>query len=365
MSSAFDRCAALLLACAGMVSVAHAENAPADLLGDPAGLQKQALARAIGRPVYVLTLEYGAQRGELLVQDRADPEIYDEYAFGAGTAIVGPKAVKVGSVDCKKSRQPLEAIDFAAGARVLAAATALAQGNGYSAPTYATLGPDIFCNGFNWRFMQAGVENDDVYLELVYAPDGKLKSTRQFDGERWRKLSIKKLAQNTARPATKPPEPVEQRKPGGTADWNFYADVRPALAELERFIGEPLRMKLIAIGDKSLSVELFKRNGGKRAYTYIVRNDGEISLFNEMDPIPFDCNKPFTLEEAQLGRLAAQINTALHAIPPMQDPYVTSVHVSRTFGCGRMETKVFIEDQRAKGTVVFNAAGRITSAEIN
>jgi len=58
------------------------------------------------------------------------------------------------------------------------------------------------------------------------------------------------------------------------------------------------------------------------------------------------------------------VGNALRAIPPMVDPYPTSVSVSRSFSCGATEVTVYIEDQRARGRVVYDAKGRQRSAEI-
>ena len=134
--------------------------------------------------------------------------------------------------------------------------------------------------------------------------------------------------------------------------------------ELERFIGEPLRLKSVVIDEDQVSVDLFRKDRGRHYFTYLLAADGGIKLWREDDSIMLDCNKPFAPGEAPFANLGDLVARALVAIGPMQDPYVTSAHVSRNFGCGRTEVVVYTEDERAKGRVVFDDRGRQREAEI-
>lgn len=364
MTSANSWLAALLFALPAAAGTPISDvKAPPDLLGDGAGLHA-ALERAIGHPVWVVGARLDAKGGELIVQDVADEEIYDQYFVVPGGPIRGPAPQKVGSIDCPRNRVAFAKLDLGVVGGVLADAKARAAGNGYGEPLSAELGADVFCKGFGWRFLTMGIDNDDAMLELVYGFDGRLQSARSFDGERWKKLDAKALAAARAAPAPKAPVAAPQEKPGGGAAFRFYENPLPALAELERFIGEPLRLKSVVIDEDQVSVDLFRKDSGRHYFTYLLAADGGIKLWREDDSIMLDCNKPFAPGEAPFANLGDLVARALVAIGPMQDPYVTSAHVSRNFGCGRTEVVVYTEDERAKGRVVFDDRGRQREAEI-
>jgi hypothetical protein len=336
--------------------------APAHPLDDPAAV-KAAFAARIGHPVHVLSFTFGEHYASAIVQNDAAPDEFDRFEMTPGQPMMDGQPQKNGGIDCKK-KIAFADVDFAAGARTLGEARAIAAANGYSKPENVALGADIFCNDFGWRAMLIGESNSDAMLEIVWAPNGAAPKARQAKNDGWAKVDMKTLAAGHAKapPAESKNEPALTPGDGRTRD--FTRGIEADLARVEAKVGAPLAFKHISVDKEQLSVDVFEPNDKKRIASWIVASDGEIKLWREDDTIPFDCNKPFSASDVPIAQLPAMIAGAPALIPPMAEGTVRNVHIYRSGLCGAPHVYIEIEDERGYGNVEYDGHGKLISAAV-
>lgn len=353
---------ALAALCSLHAAAAGAPVAPAHPLEATAAL-KAAFAERIGHPADVLGFDLGEHYAQVLVQNVAAPDEFDEFAAVPGQPLEPGRPKKAGDIDCRK-KIAFAALDLDAGVRALAQARAIAAANGYKTPGSISLGADIFCRDFGWRAILTSDADDDAMLQVAWTPDGKSPKAQEMHEDGWRKVDVAKLLAGGAKvtPAAPKAEPKTIAGDGRTRD--FLRGIEADLARVQAEVGAPLGFKHISIGHTQLSVDVFQPANRKRVSTWLVGDDGAIKLWREDDTIPFDCNKPFTTADFPLARLADLIADAPVQIPSMPQAEVKDASVRRSGLCGKPHVYVQVEDDRGYGNVEYDERGRLVSAEI-
>ncbi|HEY6941324.1 hypothetical protein, partial [Dokdonella sp.] len=274
MSTRTDRRRALALAALwiGQATATGAPVAPVHPLETPAAL-KAAFAEHIGHPVNVLSFGFGEHYAQMLAQNAAAPDEFDEYEAVPGRTLERGRPKKAGEVDCRK-KVAFAALDLDAGARVLAQARAIAAANGYKIPDNVILGADVFCADFGWRAILTSDSNDDAMLQVVWTPDGLSPKAQELRGDGWRKVDVAKLLAGSAKVAPAAPKEKPKTVAGDGRRRDFLGGIDADLARLEAEVGAPLGFKHIGVDRTQLSVDVFQGGNRKRVSTWLVDTDG-------------------------------------------------------------------------------------------
>ncbi|MGN6519798.1 MAG: hypothetical protein ACTHK2_10280 [Dokdonella sp.] len=358
----FRRAITLAALCSLDIAAADAPVAPAHLLEAPAAL-KAAFAAHIGHTVDVLSFNLGEHYAQVLVQNVAARDEFDEFAAVPGLPLEPGRPKKAGEIDCRR-KVAFATLDLDAGVRALAQARAIAAANGYKTPDNVILGADIFCNDFGWRAILVSDTNDDAMLQVTWTPDGKSPKAQEMHEDGWRKVDVAKLLAGGAKVAAAAPKAAPKTVAGDGRTRDFLHGIDADLARVQAEVGAPLGFEHISLGHTQLSMDVFQPANRKRVSTWLVGEDGAIKLWREDDTIPFDCNKPFTTADFPLAQLADLIAAAPAQIPSMPQAEVKDAAVRRSGLCGRPHVYIRIEDERGYGNVEYDERGRLGSAEI-
>jgi len=355
-----SRATALML----LGAAASAGEPPREFIDAPDAL-KERLSQAIGHPVFVLEAGFGPWYAELLVQDKADAEVFDKIDAQPGQPLGKTKPVKVGEVSCPKAKLALEQLSFAGAAAALADANALAAGGGFKPVETIRFGPDVFCRYPAWRVMLSSPDNHDDILEVLYGQDGKVASAQRFDGSRFKKVDPKALARGevVAKAAPAPAAPMPFAAADGGAR-NFRADPLAAVGLLEQTLGAPLKLIDLDVDAERATLTVLDPKDKKRVLTYFVHADGKVEQWRADDTWSVVCAKPFAATEVPIALLPELERRALASIAAMTHAKAEGVRVRRSGLCSAPHVYVTLEDERATGDVEFDAKGKLVEAKV-